>query len=274
MVLKTAVIGEGVNDVHHLSAIQKEELSARLKTVCDAQGNQIYLYGPVKMPVRLGDAVYPFNWYTWFSHPELPAGHNDFDQFYEALQQLDTTELQQSSVLTYGDFQSGEQAKVRIHSICHTGDIFGSLRCDCGSQLHRAMQEIAAFGTGAVLYVANHEGRGIGLFNKAMTYTLQEQGVDTLAANVTLGFEPDQRTYEMVAAVLLTLREKQITLLSNNPDKYMALQSYGVKIANIETLIGEVTEYNMSYLNSKMQLFGHHLVAADEENLTRSGDAV
>ena len=234
----------------------KKALLAKLKLVVNSEGERIYLFGPVRMPITLADSIYSFQWYSWLKNPELPE---DPEQLLETLVRLPLAELQQSSVLTYGDFQGAEKAKVRIHSICHTGDIFGSLRCDCGSQLHSAIEQIANFGAGAIIYAANHEGRGIGLFNKALTYELQDLGFDTAEANLRLGHNLDDRSYKDVATVLTTLRSKPIILLSNNPLKSESLRKHGVGVTRVETLLGTVSDFNRAYLQSKKQRFNHTL---------------
>ena len=115
-----------------------------------------------------------------------------------------------------------------MHSICHTGDIFGSQRCDCGYQLHESMKMVVDHGCGAIFYLADHEGRGIGLFSKSLAYLLQEAGYDTVEANHELGFEDDTRSYEEAIAVLSELREKPVTLITNNPKKLQALKNHGL----------------------------------------------
>ena len=115
-----------------------------------------------------------------------------------------------------------------MHSICHTGDIFGSQRCDCGYQLHESMKMIVEHGCGAIFYLADHEGRGIGLFSKSLAYLLQEEGYDTVEANHALGFEDDTRSYDDAIKVLEVLRQKPVTLITNNPKKLAALKEHGL----------------------------------------------
>src|SRR5690606_2472238 len=134
-------------------------------------------------------------------------------------------EFQQSSVLVYGDFENDDDALIRMHSICHTGDIFGSKRCDCGFQLKESMHKIKEHVTGAIFYLANNEGRGIGLFSKAMAYILQENGYDTVEANEALGFVNDSRNYSDAIQVLKRLRSKPVTLITNNPLRLDALKN-------------------------------------------------
>src|SRR5690606_19690038 len=146
------------------------------------------------------------------------------------LSSANLAEFQQSSVLVYGDFEHADRALIRLHSICHTGDIFGSKRCDCGFQLKQSMRLIVKHGHGALFYLANHEGRGIGLFNKALAYILQENGYDTVDANLQLGFADDSRNYEDAIQVLQSLRTKPVTLITNNPRKLAALRKANLDI--------------------------------------------
>ncbi|WP_404285547.1 3,4-dihydroxy-2-butanone-4-phosphate synthase [Glutamicibacter arilaitensis] len=151
---------------------------------------------------------------------------------------------------------------VRIHSECLTGDVFGSYRCDCGEQLHAALEQIAAEG-GHLVYVRGHEGRGIGLFNKLRTYALQETGVDTLDANLHLGFPADAREYFAVAAILKHLGIDEIRLLSNNPDKQAKLTQAGVKVSELVPSRIAPRSENESYLRTKQSRFGHDLQLPD-----------
>lgn len=242
--------------MHTLTPELKKMLLSKLKISVNSDGERIYLFGPVQMPIKIEERTFSFQWYTWLKHPELPE---DLEELLEMLDQLPLADLQQSSVLTYGDFPAAELAKVRIHSICHTGDIFGSQRCDCGSQLQLAFEQIAVFGVGAIIYVANHEGRGIGLFNKSLTYALQEHGFDTAEANLRLGHNLDDRSYKDVASVLTTMRSNPILLLSNNPLKLESLRRLGVNITRVEKLHGVVSAFNRSYLQSKKHHFNHTL---------------
>ena len=231
-------------------------LLSKLRTAVNGDGEAIHLFGPVNMPIQIEEQTHSFQWYTWLTHPDLPS---DPEALLDRINRLPLADWQQSSVLTYGDFSDAELAKVRIHSICHTGDIFGSQRCDCGSQLKSAFRQIVAFGAGAVVYVADHEGRGIGLFNKSLAYALQEHGFDTAEANLALGHLLDERSYQDVAVVLTLLRKSPIRLLSNNPEKLQSLRKHGVNVDGAETLHGDVSDFNRSYLEIKKQRFNHTL---------------
>jgi len=213
----------------------------------------ICLVGPVNLPVKQGDFSATFQWYNW-----LKADANvSKEEIIDGLATANLAFLQQSSVLVYGDFTHSEDALIRMHSICHTGDIFGSQRCDCGYQLHESMKMIVEHGCGAIFYLADHEGRGIGLFSKSLAYLLQEEGLDTVEANHALGFPDDTRSYEEALAVLATLREKPVTLITNNPKKLAALQARGLAAEDHVPLWGGLTETNRFYLETKVEKSGH-----------------
>lgn len=160
--------------------------------------------------------------------------------------------------LIKGEWQQGESILVRVHSSCATGDILGSKRCDCGEQLHKAMQMIEKEGKGVVVYM-QQEGRGIGLMNKIAAYKLQEEGYDTVDANVHLGFKPDERDYGCGAQILRKLGVQKMRLLTNNPVKRVGLEAYGLEI--VENVPIEITpnKYNLQYLKTKKERMGHTL---------------
>lgn len=214
----------------------------------------IYLVGPIQLPVNLFGETIVFQWYSWLSSSQPTY---NLQEIIDQLSSANLADHQQSSVLVYGDFKNAEDALIRMHSICHTGDIFGSKRCDCGYQLKQSMQNIVEHGTGALFYLANHEGRGIGLFSKAMAYLLQENGYDTVDANESLGFADDSRNYDGAIRVLQTLREKPVTLMTNNPKKLDALKNAGLSLSGRVPLWGDQSEYNEHYLNTKIERAGH-----------------
>ena len=144
----------------------------------------------------------------------------------------------------------------RVHSSCATGDLFGSLRCDCGEQLHKAMELIEKEGLGVIIYL-QQEGRGIGLMNKIKAYKLQENGVDTVDANIHLGFAPDERNYQIGAEILKVLNINKIRLLTNNPSKISGLEESGIQIIDRQELIIESNAYNEKYLKTKQTRMGH-----------------
>ncbi len=157
------------------------------------------------------------------------------------------------------DDGSNKIPAVRVHSMCLTGDIFHSLRCDCNSQLHNALKYINNYGKGAVVYLTDHEGRGIGLCNKIKAYKLQEQGQDTIEANISLGFKSDLRDYGTGAQILVDLGYTDFNLITNNPKKVIGLEGYGLHINDIIKVQSEVTEYNKRYLNTKKEKMHHSL---------------
>ena len=148
---------------------------------------------------------------------------------------------------------------VRVHSMCLTGDIFHSLKCDCNSQLHNALRYINDYGKGAVVYLTDHEGRGIGLCNKIKAYKLQEEGQDTIQANLSLGFKSDLRDYGTGAQIIRDLGYKEFNLITNNPKKVIGLEGYGLKINDIIKVESEVTPYNKRYLETKKEKMHHSL---------------
>ena len=160
--------------------------------------------------------------------------------------------------LVMGDISDGEPALVRVHSECATGDIFGSSRCDCGPQLHKALDMIAEEGRGVLLYL-RQEGRGIGLVNKLKAYELQDSGVDTVDANRHLGFKDDEREYGIGAQILADLGVRKIRLMTNNPRKFIALSGYGMEIVERVAIEIEPSEHNQDYLETKKRRMGHLL---------------
>lgn len=165
---------------------------------------------------------------------------------------------QEHMALVKGSWEIDEHVLVRVHSSCFTGDILGSLRCDCGDQLHEALKMVEKEGKGVVLYM-NQEGRGIGLLNKLKAYNLQEEGMDTVEANIHLGFQADQRDYGLGAQILRELGIKNIKLISNNPKKRAGLSGYGLNIVNTVPIIIEPNPHNEGYLNTKRDKMGHEI---------------
>ncbi|MCI0864844.1 MAG: bifunctional 3,4-dihydroxy-2-butanone-4-phosphate synthase/GTP cyclohydrolase II [Chloroflexi bacterium] len=160
--------------------------------------------------------------------------------------------------LTIGEWTPDEPVLVRIHSECLTGDVFGSLRCDCGEQIELALQQLAEAGNGIFLYM-RQEGRGIGLHNKIKAYSLQDEGLDTVEANETLGFEPDLRHYGVGAQILLDLGVRKLNLLTNNPKKVVGLSGFDLEIVDRIPVEAEVTDENRTYLKTKKARMGHIL---------------
>lgn len=160
--------------------------------------------------------------------------------------------------LIKGDISGDEPVLVRVHSSCMTGDIFGSFRCECGDQLHLAMERIEKEGRGAIIYL-NQEGRGIGLMNKMKAYKLQEEGMDTVDANLCLGFKADERDYGVGANILHKLGITKMRLMSNNPIKRVGLEGYGIEVVENVPLEVQPNEYNRNYMSTKKNRMGHDL---------------
>jgi 3,4-dihydroxy 2-butanone 4-phosphate synthase / GTP cyclohydrolase II len=169
-----------------------------------------------------------------------------------------TTTSQEHLAIYKGTWKKDEPVLVRVHSSCVTGDIFGSCRCDCGPQLHKALEIIEKEGKGVLVYM-NQEGRGIGLLNKLKAYKLQEQGMDTVEANAELGFQPDERDYGVGAQILRDLGVSKIKLMTNNPKKRAGLIGYGLEIVDNVALEIKSNEHNSLYLKTKKEKMGHDL---------------
>ena len=165
--------------------------------------------------------------------------------------------------LYLGDIENGTDVPVRVHSECLTGEVFGSLRCDCRTQLELAMARVGEVGRGAIVYL-RQEGRGIGLGNKIAAYALQDEGRDTVDANKDLGFEIDLRSYERAASILNDLGVQSVRLMTNNPEKVNGLKSAGVLVSSRWEHWGQVTEENRGYLETKRDKLGHLLSGAFE----------
>ncbi|HWR89458.1 MAG TPA: GTP cyclohydrolase II, partial [Dissulfurispiraceae bacterium] len=160
--------------------------------------------------------------------------------------------------LVKGEIKPEDKVLVRVHSECLTGDVFGSKRCDCGDQLHKAMEMIKSEGKGVILYM-RQEGRGIGLANKLKAYELQEKGLDTVEANIQLGFKPDLRDYGIGAQILVDLGVRKMRLITNNPKKIVGLEGYGLKVVERVSIETAPNERNLVYLKTKKKKLGHML---------------
>lgn len=185
---------------------------------------------------------------------KLPTKYGDFI----AIAYKSIVDADEQVALIKGDISGDEPVLVRVHSECLTGDVFGSLRCDCGDQVNLAMQSIAKEGRGVFLYM-RQEGRGIGFHNKLRAYALQDQGLDTVEANIALGFAPDLRDYGIGAQILADLGLHKIRLLTNNPKKVVGLEGYGLEVTETVPLMVSPNPYNFSYLEAKKNKLGHLL---------------
>jgi len=186
---------------------------------------------------------------------EMPTAHGNFELI--AFKHVHTDQ-EEHLALVKGKWDKEEPVLVRVHSSCLTGDIFGSCRCDCGEQLHAAMRMVEEAGKGVILYM-NQEGRGIGLLNKLKAYKLQEQGMDTVEANLALGFKMDERDYGIGAQILRNLGISKMKLMSNNPAKRAGLIGYGLEIVDRVPIQIPSNEHNEKYLATKKEKMGHHL---------------
>ncbi len=185
---------------------------------------------------------------------KLPTKYGDFI----AIAYKSDIDPDEHVALVFGDIDSGKPVIVRVHSECLTGEVFGSLRCDCGEQIAMAMERIVSEGQGVLLYM-RQEGRGIGFHNKICAYNLQDNGMDTVEANLSLGFEPDLRDYGIGAQILVDLNLHKIRLLTNNPKKVIGLEGYGLKVVETVPIIVQPNPHNRRYLETKKNKMGHIL---------------
>jgi len=225
---------------------QLEKIAARLGLKIISVADLIaYRYRHERLVQRVAEA-------------RLPTPYGEFT----VIAYKSRTDPAEHLALVLGDVATDDPVLVRVHSQCLTGDVFGSLRCDCGEQVKMAMQKIAAEGRGVVLYM-RQEGRGIGIHNKIKAYALQDEGLDTVEANISLGFKADQRDYGVGAQILADLGVRNMRLLTNNPKKMSGLASYGLTIAEQIPLTTEPNPHNRRYLSTKQKKMGHLLKIAD-----------
>jgi GTP cyclohydrolase II len=190
----------------------------------------------------------------------LPTRYGDF----QAIGYADQNYGHEHMALVYGEITGGRDPLTRVHSECLTGDVFGSIRCECGDQLSAAMRAIVAEGAGILIYLQGHEGRGIGLLAKLKAMRLQEDGLDTVDANVALGLPVDSRDYTVAAEILHDLGVPSIRLLSNNPRKLESLRAHGIVISEQVPLLVEPNDENLPYLKAKRERLDHHLPQLDD----------
>ncbi|HEX9796907.1 MAG TPA: GTP cyclohydrolase II [Anaerolineales bacterium] len=184
----------------------------------------------------------------------IPTAHGDFELCLYSC----GDEAKDHLAMVYGQLDGSAQVLVRVHSECFTGDVMGSQRCDCGAQFERSMALIAESGAGIILYL-RQEGRGIGLLDKLRAYNLQDEGYDTVDANLLLGHEPDERDYRVAAAILKDLGVRSIRLITNNPNKIDQLQAYGIAVEARVPLVIPATTENATYLRAKSSRLNHIL---------------
>jgi GTP cyclohydrolase II len=254
-------------------AVKQELLTAKKLFSLDAEGRPcpeefgdaasfLSIVGPIPLPICCGRKERIFQWYAWVRNADLARIEGVVEQVRtrgpRELYALLSSFMAVNSALVYGDFSSATAPLVRVHSNCLTGDVFGSMRCDCGPQFQRALQTIAKSGAGAMIYMAGHEGRGIGLWAKAITYLLQDAGHNTYEANEHLGLPVDSRDFSDAARVINYFRGPgaKLRLLGNNPIKRQALEAMGIAVVEQVPLIVGVTGYNARYLKDKRR-HGH-----------------
>lgn len=234
---------------HNLHVISVEQIANYRLTL--GQGNMATTVVPSETEVVVEEPLI-----IEIGRSQLPTNYGQFDVIVYRDQQGF-----EHSALTKGDV-GGTTPLLRLHSECLTGDAFGSLRCDCGPQLHTAMERVEEQGSGVILYL-RQEGRGIGLGNKIRAYALQDDGRDTVEANHELGFPADARSYDVAAAILSELNVSSVKLLSNNPTKREALQSLGIDVVERVPLVIDAQEHNQYYLQTKADRMGHNYQSDD-----------
>jgi GTP cyclohydrolase II len=223
----------------------------------------ISILGPIPVPRKINGDEQTISWYPFVRRVELgkvlDAANNVQKGEEEAFRELIQTNMSVNSLLVVPGFFEKEVPLVRVHSCCMTGDVFGSMRCECGPQLDTAFERISAEGGGAIVYMSGHEGRGIGLWAKAITYLLQDGGQDTYQANVSLGLPEDSRDFtEAAVALRYLLKGKPIRLLTNNPVKQKQIEEAGQPVKEMVSHMTGVCDYNLRYMRSK-RLKGHTL---------------
>lgn len=233
------------------------------REVGDDEIPYISVLGPVNIPRLIDGTIVNLQWYPFVRRVELAhvltAAKDVKNSESHAFRELLQANMSVNSVFALPGFREQTRPLVRVHSCCLTGDIFGSMRCDCGPQLDAAFRQMKDAGGGAVVYMSGHEGRGIGLWAKAITYLLQDAGQDTFEANVSLGLPEDSRDFSDAAVILrYLLSGRPVQLLSNNPHKREHLEQGGQIVSGVVPLVTGINEHNIRYLRSKRSK-GHTL---------------
>ncbi|PEV95755.1 GTP cyclohydrolase [Bacillus cereus] len=224
----------------------QEKLDKAIKEFIFKDKKYVFV-GPVNLPINIEGQEHIFSWYGFSQVPvNVKLTVDWLVQFSEKHQTF-------SSCLLYGDFEGSDLPVVRIHSVCQTGDVFGSLKCDCGPQLKLSLKKIVEIGVGGLIYLTQQEGRGIGLLAKALAYKLQEDAVDTFEANRIIGCKEDVRNYEEAAAVLNFLRnQRPISLLTNNLDKIDSISHFGIPVERNDHTV-PFSQHNYNYIIAKIE---------------------
>jgi len=238
---------------------------------------RIHLLGPIPIPRMVDGEEYTFRWYPFVRRTQheqvLEIAERLREENLQDLSQLLTSQMTVNSILIYGPFEQSDVPLVRLHSCCITGETFGSMRCECGPQLDEAFRRIVADGAGAIVYMSSHEGRGIGLWAKGITYILQDMGRDTYDANLELGLPADSRDFRDAAFVLLHFLRPpaQIRLMSNNPLKIQDLTDHGVQVSTVDALVTGVQPHNLRYMKAKRE-HGHLIGTLPEDHVNEHRD--
>ncbi|WP_375003396.1 bifunctional 3,4-dihydroxy-2-butanone-4-phosphate synthase/GTP cyclohydrolase II [Aeromicrobium sp. CTD01-1L150] len=244
-------------DEHDIALVSIEDLQVHLRL----HQSQVERLATTRLPTEFGE-------FTAYGFRDRIGGAEHIAMVYGAPDETDRTDGTDRAGGGAGPWAAGDTVLTRIHSECLTGDVLGSRRCDCGPQLQASMAQIIAEGSGVVVYLRGHEGRGIGLLHKLQAYELQDGGEDTVDANLRLGFGEDERDYAAGAQILRDLGVESVRLLTNNPSKTSALEAYGVKVAERLPIEIVPTPENIRYLQTKAERMGHDLPGLSEQSLS------
>lgn len=231
---------------------------------------RIHLLGPIPLPRVVDGVEHQFRWYPFVRRTQheqvLDIARRLREKNLHGLVELLSAQMTVNSILIYGPIEEADAPLVRVHSCCITGETFGSMRCECGPQLDEAFRRIVAQGSGAIVYMSSHEGRGIGLWAKGITYLLQDMGCDTYDANRALNLPTDSRDFRDAAFVLLHFLRSpaRVRLLSNNPLKRSDLEDHGVQVLGTEHLLVGISRHNLRYMKAKRE-HGHEIEELPEE---------